>query len=89
MPARREWTEWHLTPNGWVSGSTRHGESGNQWRDEPEDRVLSAVYKEQQTSNQPEPLCGTEESWRTKDPAQAETIAGLLAKYGPCPPRLA
>ena len=88
MALRREWTEWHLTPRGWETGSTRHGDNGNQWQNEPEDRVLSGVYKEQQTSSQPVPTCGTEESWRTKDPVQAESIPALLAKYGACPPRL-
>jgi hypothetical protein len=88
MALRREWTEWHLTPRGWETGSTRHGDSGNNWQDEPEDRVLSAVYKEQQTSSQPVPTCGVEESWRTKDPVKLETIPGLLARYGNCPPRL-
>jgi hypothetical protein len=88
MALRREWTEWHLTPRGWEPGSTRHGSNGNNWQDEPEDRVLSAVYKEQQTSSQPVATCGTEESWRTKDPIKAETIPDLLARFGPCPPRL-
>lgn len=88
MAPRREWTEWHLTPRGWESGSTRHGDQGNNWQTEPEDRVLSAVYKEQQTSSQPAATCGTEESWRTKDPIKAADIPTLLARYGACPPRL-
>ncbi len=88
MAPRREWTEWHLTPRGWESGSTRHGDQGNNWQTEPEDRVLSAVYKEQQTSSQPAATCGTEESWRTKDPIKAADISTLLARYGACPPRL-
>jgi hypothetical protein len=88
MAPRREWTEWHLTPRGWEIGSTRHGDSGNNWQSEPEDRVLSATYKEQQTSTQPEPTTGVEESWRTKDPEKAASIPGLLQKYGSCPTRL-
>ena len=88
MALRREWTEWHLTPPGWEIGSTRHGANGNNWQNEPEDRVLSAVYKEQQTSSQPTATCGTEESWRSKDPETAARISGLLAQYGNCPTRL-
>ena len=88
MAPRREWTEWHLTPRGWEMGSTRHGASGNNWQSEPEDRVLSATYKEQQTSEQQVPVTGLEESWRTKDPEKASSIPGLLQKWGTCPKRL-
>jgi hypothetical protein len=69
-------------------GSTRHGDAGNQWRTEPEDRVLSATYKEQQTSSQPEGTTGLEESWRTKDPEKAAEIPALLERHGSCPERL-
>jgi hypothetical protein len=86
MAARREWTEWHLTPRGWEMGSTRHGDQGNVWVGEPEDRVLSVTYKEQQTSSQPEPTRGTEESWRTKE--VGAPIAELLREHGECPQRL-
>ena len=88
MAVRREWTEWHLTPRGWEIGSTRHGDNGNNWQSEPDDRVLSAVYKEQQTSAKPEATCGTEESWRSKDPVLAATIPELLARFGTCPEKL-
>jgi hypothetical protein len=69
-------------------GSTRHGDAGNDWRNEPQDRVLSLTYKEQQTSSQPEATKGLEESWRTKDPLQLAQIKDLLEKHGPCPERL-
>jgi hypothetical protein len=88
MAARREWTEWHLTPRGWEMGSTRHGDSGNNWQSEPEDRLLSATYKEQQTSSQPAAVTAVEESWRTKDQDKAAAIPSLLGKHGPCPTRL-
>ncbi len=88
MAVRREWTEWHLTPRGWEMGSTRHGEAGNAWRDEPEDRLLSMTYKEQQTSSQPVATKGVEESWRTKDPVKLPELEGLLKVHGRCPERL-
>lgn len=69
-------------------GSTRHGDSGNQWQNEPEDRVLSATYKEQQTSSHPTPVTGVEESWRSKEPGKAAAIPELLEEHGPCPRRL-
>jgi hypothetical protein len=47
MAISRQWTEWHLTPRGWVSGSSRRDGEGNVWRDEPEDRIATFVYQEQ------------------------------------------
>ena len=67
-------------------GSTRHGDQGNMWVGEPEDRVLSVTYKEQQTSSQPVATTGTEESWRTKD--VGAPIVELLREHGECPQRL-
>ena len=83
MALRNEWTEWHLTPGGWEKGSTRVHGQGNTWADEPEDRVLSFVYKELTGAG------GTtrslEESWRSKT---APDIDALLKAYGPSPRQL-
>ena len=46
MAARKEWTEWHLTPRGWEKGATRVHGQGNTWVEEPVDRLLSCVYQE-------------------------------------------
>ena len=46
MAIRKEWTEWHLTPRGWEQGSTRREGRGNDWRDEPADRLLSYQHCE-------------------------------------------
>ena len=46
MAIRKEWTEWHLTPRGWEQGSTRREGRGNEWRDEPADRLLSYQHIE-------------------------------------------
>ena len=66
MAISRQWTEWHLTPAGWVSGSSRRDGEGNVWRDEPEDRVITFVYQEQIDKAHPEPHATVQESWRSK-----------------------
>ncbi len=85
MAVSREWTEWHLTPNGWVSGSSRRTGEGNVWRDEPEDRVVTFVYQEQIDKAHPEGHSKVQESWRSKT---ASNIDSLLAAHGPCPQKL-
>ena len=80
MAVSREWTEWHLTPAGWVSGSHRRSGEGNVWHDEPEDRIITFVYQEQ-------PQVKVEESWRSKVMPQQQ-IDDLLALHGECPRRL-
>ena len=79
---RNEWTEWHLTPAGWQRGSTRVQGKGNTWVDEPEDRVLSYVYKELETSTSPETSASAEETWRSKTATDVDT---LLRQHGPSP----
>ncbi len=85
MAIRNEWTEWHLTPGGWQRGSTRVQGKGNTWADEPEDRVLSYVYKEIETGSSPEARQSLEESWRSKT---ATDIDAQLREHGPSPRQL-
>ena len=85
MAMRNEWTEWHLTPGGWQRGSTRVQGRGNNWMDEPEDRVLSYVYKEVETSASPETRVSAEETWRSKT---ATDIDSLLQQHGLSPRQL-
>ena len=80
MPVSRQWTEWHLTPRGWVSGSSRRDGEGNVWRDEPEDRVVSFVYQERTATVQ--------ESWRSKVAGAEVNIERLLDQHGACPQKL-
>jgi hypothetical protein len=87
MAIRKEWTEWHLTPRGWEQGSTRREGRGNDWRDEPADRLLSYQHSELHLSAGP-PKISTEETWRTKDPAALEQLNAALARYGTVPARL-
>jgi hypothetical protein len=84
MAARKEWSEWHLTPRGWERGSTRLQGKGNTWTDEPEDRVLSFVYTETETAGNGTTF-GGEETWRSKS---ADNIVDLLERFGTCPQRL-
>ncbi|HEX6772848.1 MAG TPA: hypothetical protein VF126_12525 [Acidobacteriaceae bacterium] len=86
MRIRKEWTEWHLTPRGWEQGSTRREGSGNIWRDEPADRLMSCQHVELHTSSGPN--IRTEETWRTKDPEALTRLEAALKKHGPPPARL-
>ena len=85
MAARKEWTEWHLTPAGWQRGATRVQAKGNTWVDDPEDRVVSFTYQEIETSAAPEVRTSLEETWRSKT---ATNIAELLTRYGTAPAKL-
>jgi hypothetical protein len=85
MAARKEWTEWHLTPRGWERGSTRVQGQGNTWVEEPLDRVLSSVYQELETSASTEVTRSSEETWRSK---KTENLDELLKQYGPTPQTL-
>lgn len=85
MAISKQWTEWHLTPGGWVSGSSRRDGEGNVWRDEPEQRVITFVYQELVDPAHPEPRVSVQESWRSKT---APDIEELIEAHGPCPRRL-
>jgi hypothetical protein len=87
MAIRKEWTEWHLTPQGWEQGSTRREGRGNEWRDEPADRLLSYQHIEIHGSAG-HPKITTEETWRTKDTAALQQLEAALARYGAAPSRL-
>jgi hypothetical protein len=87
MAIRKEWTEWHLTPRGWEKGSTRREGRGNDWRDEPPDRLLSYQHSELHGSSGP-PKIRTEETWRTKEPVAIEQLEAALARHGEVPSRL-
>jgi hypothetical protein len=85
MAIRKEWTEWHLTPRGWEKGSTRRDARGNDWRDEPVDRLLSYQHCELQGSSGPAKV-STDETWRTKDPG-APRLSTPVTAYRPLPRR--
>ncbi|MFL6426683.1 MAG: hypothetical protein ACJ71S_00455 [Acidobacteriaceae bacterium] len=87
MAIRKQWTEWHLTPRGWEQGSTRREGRGNDWRDEPADRLLSYQHIEIHGSTG-QPKTVTEETWRTKDPGALAQLEAALARHGTAPCRL-
>jgi hypothetical protein len=92
MAIHKEWTEWHLTPRGWEQGSTRREGRGNEWRDEPADRLLSYQHIEiHGSAGHPstiQPKISTEETWRTKNTAALQQLEAALARYGAAPSRL-
>jgi hypothetical protein len=85
MAARKEWTEWHLTPRGWEKGATRVHGQGNTWVEEPIDRLLSSVYQEIEADGSSDVKKWSEETFRSKKSAE---VNDALTKYGTCPERL-
>ena len=85
MAVRKEWTEWHLTPAGWQRGATRVQGKGNTWVDDPQDRIVSFVYQEVETSTSPEIKRSSEETWRSKSEADVDV---LVRRHGGCPQTL-
>lgn len=82
--ASSEWTLWHLTPSGWVTGDQQFDSGPMVRRAVPADRVLSSVYKET-SSGYSMPTGGHTERWRGSDDS---LIASLLNKWGPAPSEL-
>ena len=82
MTASYEWTEWHLTPDGWVRGSERT-DFGREEVDPPADRVLTVRYIDEHSGYSAH-QSHTEE-WCSED---GVTVESLLDQYGPAPARL-
>ena len=83
MAASNEWTDYHLTPQGWVRGSERRDTGQPVTRAPPQDRVLTARYKE--TCNGYGPVHESQDTqWESDDTKRVEE---LLAEFGP-PPKL-
>ncbi|GAA0029113.1 hypothetical protein [Bradyrhizobium ottawaense] len=82
MSLSNEWTEWHLTPAGWVRGTEKE-DFRTVHRDPPPDRVKTVVWRERLSSRFSKVDSGHSEQWRSNDGA---AIATLEAKFGP-PPR--
>lgn len=45
MALSKEYTYWHLTPNGWIAGDTKT-DFGNKSVEQPKDTVLTIIYNE-------------------------------------------
>lgn len=82
--ASNEWTEYHLTREGWLEGDRQQDFSALLRRAVPADRVLSVVYKE--TSSGIGAVFGSRgEVWRSDNEG---LIAELLKKFGDAPNEL-
>lgn len=82
MAASKEWTEWHLTPQGWVRGSEREDFAETKRRNPPVDRVLTVLYKEVISSACSGLHKNSEETWSSGD---KDSILLLKKKFGECP----
>ena len=79
MSATNEWTEWHLTPSGWVRGTEREDFVGLTERPTPDDRVLTMKYTSYSSSiYQPVESTWTE-LWRSPD---EDEVNLLLEQFG-------
>jgi hypothetical protein len=77
------WTEWHLTPCGWVRGSEK-SEVGSVFEVEPAiGRVLTCRYGEAYEGDEEVPVKKeTEEVWRSGETTE---VSKLVRVFGECP----
>jgi len=83
MALSKEWTDWHLTLNGWVSGS-RKTDFADTTRNEdaPADRVLTVRFSEHISSMYSKPDREHTIVWSSDDD---ELIEKLKNEYGEPP----
>lgn len=84
MAASREWTQWHLTPSGWIAGTSKLDFVGEEQRPTPNDRVKTCLYREEMSS----PFSKLNSSVETVWVGDASTAEKLEAEFGPCPHRI-
>ena len=84
MSQSNEWTDWHLTPEGWVRGSTRRDGPGVDEKPTPSDRVMTCRWAEEKESFGPMSR-DLETEWKSDDEAAVQV---LIDKFGPCPEQL-
>jgi hypothetical protein len=85
MPATHQWTEWHLTPRGWESGSKRTNGPGTILKEGSADRVLSYRWSEYRASVFGRVKRGSERIWESDD---KPAILVLLQSFGRPPEHL-
>lgn len=85
MAASKEWTEWHLTPQGWICGTERIDNGNITKKDPPSDRVISFRFSEVYSSVFSKPAKSVDEIWKSDN---KNNIDELLKQYGCCPERL-
>lgn len=85
MSLSKEWTEWHLTPEGWKRGTEKIDFRQAEILEHPINRVLTCIYKEHLSSAFSSLDKSVEEKWRS---GQQEEVDILLKKFGSCPESL-
>jgi len=85
MSASDEWTEWHLTPDGWERGSEKTDVVGVENKEPPPDRVLTCRFHEYLGSVMGKPQRWHDTVWMCTD---AGKVAELVIEHGTCPLRL-
>ena len=83
MIKSNEWTMWHLTPSGWIKGSSKIDFSATNEIAVPHDRVLSYIYREYNSG--PNLKTNIEEEYKGKNDTLIEK---LLQQFGNCPNEL-
>ena len=78
-----QWIDWHLTPRGWERGSTHTNGQDTEWKDAPEDRILTYRWSEGQSLLYSDMVNELEKEWESDN---SPLLRGLLEKYGE-PPR--
>ena len=85
MSLSREYTEYHLTENPWVQGTTCIDIQGERFVSNPPDRVQTVRWVEEQTSTFSKPYRDHELIWESAD---KELVKKLREKFGDPPKRL-
>lgn len=83
MSASNEWTDWHLTPDGWERG-TEKTDFSTERVDPPEDRVKTVRYREYLSSVYSDMSITTKTIWVGDE----EEAARLEEEHGPPPNHL-
>jgi hypothetical protein len=81
MQSTREWTEWHLTPRGWETGTCMMDEADDYSEPCPADRVLTYFYKRIDGPLTHANRCLLKLVWCSED---QERIQELIRQYGDC-----
>lgn len=81
MAASKEWTEWHLTPNGWIRGTVKTDFTIDVV-ERPNDAIATWRYLEE-IAFAARPDCKTNEIWRSN--ITNEQFISLQVQFGGCP----
>ncbi len=84
MSLSNEWTEWHLTPEGWVRGTEKE-DFRTITREPPAERVKTVRWHDYLSSRFSKPDRYHSDIWVSSD---RSAVAALEAKFGPPPDSL-